>query len=108
MFISILGFRPRASASVREHSRMIAVCPMRCAFRIGLDGGRLGGALYRCAVVIGGESRVLGSAVPWGLVGRTWSGCRNAVGIGAESVVWVALCRCDWWGGCPLGGAVPL
>ena len=27
--------------------------------------------------------------------------------IGGESVVWVALCRCDWWGGHGVGVAVP-
>ena len=52
---------------------------MRCALRIGLEGGRLGGALWRCAVVIAGES-----------------------------LVWVALCRCDCWGEPGLGGAVLL
>ena len=54
------------------------MCPMRCAVRIGLDGGRLGGVLCRCAVVMGGES-----------------------------VVWVALCRGDWWGEHGVGVAVP-
>ena len=28
--------------------------------------------------------------------------------IGGESLVWVALCRCDWWGEPGLGEAVPL
>ena len=65
---------------------------------------------------IGGESLVwvalcgcgLGGAVPWGLVGRAWSGWRCAVVIGGEILVWVALCRCDWWGEPGLGGGVPL
>ena len=95
--------------------------PMRCALRIGLQGGRLGGALYRCVVGIGGESvvwvalcrgdwrgeRGLGGAVPWGLVGRAWSGWRSAVAIGGESVVWAALCHGVRWGERGLGGAVP-
>ena len=67
----------------RERSRATVLCPMRCALRIGLEGGRLGEALWRRAVVIAGES-----------------------------VVWVAPCRCDCWGECwgepGLGGAVPL
>ena len=57
------------AASDRERPRAFVLCPMRCALRIGLEGGRLGGALWRCAVVIAGEG-----------------------------VVWVALCRCDWLG----------
>ena len=52
-------------AHVRARSRAFAVCPMRCALRIGLDGCRLGGAV-----------------------------CRFAVGIGGESLVWVTPCRC--------------
>ena len=130
VFVPISGLFPRAFASVRERSRAFAsvrartfvLCPMRCALRIGLPGGRLGEALWRCAVVIGGESLVwvapcrcdcwgepgLGGAVPWGLVGRAWSGRRCAVVIGGESWVWGALCRCDWWGEPGLGGAVPL
>ena len=52
---------------------------MRCALRIGLKGGRLGGAWWRCAVVIAGES-----------------------------LVWVAPRRCDWWAEPGVGGAVPL
>ena len=110
------------AASDRERSRTFVLCPMRCALRIGLEGGRLGEALWRCAVVIAGESLVwvalcrgdlweepgLCVAVPWGLVGRAWSGRRCAVGIGGESLVRVALCRCDWWGEHGLGGGVPL
>ena len=30
------------------------------------------------------------------------------MGIGGDSVVWVALCRGDWWGEHGLGVAVPL
>ena len=30
------------------------------------------------------------------------------MGIGGESLFWVALCRGDWWGEPGLGGAVPL
>ena len=67
VFVSILGMRPRAFASDRARSRTFAVCPMRCALRIGLDGGRLGGAL-----------------------------CRSAVGIGGGLVMSDALCRWDW------------
>ena len=40
----------------RERSRTTVLCPMRCALRIGLEGGRLGEALWRRAVVIAGES----------------------------------------------------
>ena len=35
---------------------------MRCALRIGLDGGRLGGDLCRCAVGIG-DGRVISDAL---------------------------------------------
>ena len=52
---------------------------MRCALRIGVEGGRLGGALWRCAV-----------------------------GIGAGRVVSDPLCRCVLWGEPGLDGAVPL
>ena len=50
-------------------TRALAICPMRCALRIGVDRGRL---LCRCAVGIGGQRvplGVSGGAVPWGLVG---------------------------------------
>ena len=81
---------------------------MHCA----LEGGRLGGALWRCAVVIAGESLVwvapcrcdcwgepgLGGVVPLGLVGRACSG--GAIVIGGQSPVWAAEPG--------LGGAVPL
>ena len=50
--------RSRAFASVRERSRTTILCPMRCALRIGLDGGRLGEALWRHAIVIAGERLV--------------------------------------------------
>ena len=62
---------------------------------IGVDRGRLGGVLCRCAVGIGGEHVVwvvCSVAVPWGLV---WGASR-----------WVclaALCRRDWWGACRFG-----
>ena len=46
--------------------------------------------------------------VRWGLVGRAWSVWRRAVVIGGESLVWVVLCRCDWWGEPGLCGVVPL
>ena len=48
--------------------------------------------------------------MPWGLVGRAWwslVGCRCAVAIGGESMVWVALCHGVRWGERGLGGAVP-
>ena len=51
--------------------------------------------------------RGLGGAVPWGLVGGAWSGCRCAVLIGGESMVWVALRRGDWRGERGLSSAVP-
>ena len=51
--------RPRAFASDRS-----VLCPMRCALRIGLEGGRLGEALWRCAVVIAGERLVWVALVP--------------------------------------------
>ena len=85
-----------AFASDRERPRAFVLCPMRCALRIGLDGGRLGGAFWRCAVVIAGESLVwvaLCRCDCWG----AWSGWRRAVVIGGQSLVWVAPCRCDWW-----------
>ena len=99
--------RSRTTASVRERPRATVLCPMRCALRIGLEGGRLGEALWRCAVVIAGESLV------WVALCRCdcWESlvwvalCRCDCW---ESLVWVALCRCDCWGEPGLGGAVPL
>ena len=41
-------------AHVRARLRTCAMCPMRCARRIGLDRGDPGGDLCRCAVGIGG------------------------------------------------------
>ena len=68
MYVPISGLRSRAFANDRERPRTFVLRPMRCALRIGLEGGRLGGALWRCAVVIAGESLVwepgLGGAVP--------------------------------------------
>ena len=66
---------------------------MRCALRIGVDRGRLGGDLCRCAVGIGG-GRVVSDAL-----------CRCDWG---ERVVWVALCRCDWRARRRVGSAAPL
>ena len=79
VFVPISGLRPRTTANDRKRLRATVLCPMRCALRIGLEGGRLGEALWRCAVVIAGES-----------------------------LVWVAPCGCDCWGEAGLGGAVPL
>ena len=42
------------------------------------------------------------------LLVRAWSGWRCAVVIAGDSLVWVALCRCDCWGEPGLGGAVSL
>ena len=60
VFVPISGLWPRTI----ERPRTFVLCPMY-ALRIGLEGGRLGGALWRRAVEIAGES-----------------------------LVWVALCRC--------------
>ena len=79
MSVPTLEMIPRTFAHDHARPRTFAICPMRCALRIGLDGGRLGGDLCRCAV-----------------------------GIGKEDVVCVALCRCDWREGRPVGSAVPL
>ena len=112
---------PRAFAHDGARSRAFAVCPMRCAVRIGLDRGRLGGDLCRCAVGIGAgrvasdalcpcDSRGvcgMGSAVPLGLAGRAWSGWRCAVVTSGKGMVWVSLCHGDWWGERGLGVAVP-
>ena len=78
VFVPISGLWPRTTAQDRARSRAFVLCPMRCALRIRLEGGRLGEALWRRAVVIGG------------------------VVIGGESLVW------DCWGEPGLGGAVPL
>ena len=56
-----------------------SVCPMRCALRIGVDRGPLGGDLSHCAVGICG--------------GRVASD---------------PLCRWHWLGGRRVGGGVPL
>ena len=125
VFISFFGMVPRAFAHVRARSRTFAHVRERsfCA---------------RCAVPLGLASKgvawaELCGAVPWGLVGRAWFGWRCAVVIAGESLVWVALCRCDclsgrrcavviageslvwvapcrcdWWGELGLGGCVPL
>ena len=77
VFVPISELWPRAFASVRER-RARSFCA-RCAVPLGLASREVGEALWRCAVVIGGES-----------------------------VVWVALCRCDWRGERGLGGVVPL
>ena len=79
VFVPILEMISRAFASDRARPRTFVLCPMRCALRIGLEGGRLGEALWRCAV-----------------------------GIGGESLLWAALCRCVCWGEPGLCGAVPL
>ena len=107
VFVPISGLWPRAFASFRERPRTFVLCPMRCALRIGLEGGRLGGALWRCAVVIAGKA--------WSgwrravvIAGKAWSGWRCAVVIAGEGLVWVAPCRCDLWAEPGLGGAVPL
>ena len=62
----------------------------------------------------------MGVAVPLRLVGMASCGWRCALGIagecgrrcafaiGGESVVWVALCHCDWRGERGAGGAVLL
>ena len=65
-------------AHARARSRATAMCPMRCALRIGLYWGCLVAVSPRCTVVIGG--------------GR---------------VVSDALCRGDWWWACRISGAVP-
>ena len=78
VFVPISGLRPRTTANDRKRPRATVLCPMRCALRMCLEGGRLGEALWRCAVVIAGES-----------------------------LVWVVPCRCDCWEA-GLGGAVPL
>ena len=43
-----------------------------------------------------------------GLVSKAWSGWRRVLGIGDQSVVWVALCHWDCWAGRRLGDAVSL
>ena len=75
VFVPISGLWPWATASDRER----AFCA-RCAVPLGLASrGVAREALWRCAVVIAGES-----------------------------LVWVAPCRCDCWGGPAVGGAGPL
>ena len=121
---------------VRARPRTFAICPMRCALRIGLDGGRLGGALCRCAVGIGGGCVVSDAQCRWdwpvlglsggsvtSLVGiggrrvvsdavRRWywpvSGLFGGSVIGGEDMVWVSLCRCDWRGERGVGSSVQL
>ena len=76
VFVPISGLWPRALASDRARPRTTVLCPMRCALRIRLEGGRLGEALWHRAVVIAGEvwvalcrgdwwgERSLGGALP--------------------------------------------
>ena len=90
VFVWILELMWLTFAHVRARSRCA-----RCAVPLGLASTGVAWA-EQCV------------AVPRGLVGRAWSGRRCAVVIGAESLVWVAPCRCDWWGEPGLGGAVPL
>ena len=73
---------------------------MRCALRIGLDQGRLGGARrVRCVVPWIGLDRgclggvVLVEGVSLELAGRASGRSRCAVRIGGEGVAWVAPCR---------------
>ena len=97
VFVAFWGMVSQTTASVRERSRATVLCPMRCALRIGLEGVRLGEALWRCAVVIAGESLVCAALCR-----------RRAVVIGGESGVSAALCRYYCWGERGLGVAVPL
>ena len=60
---------------------------MRCAVGIG-GGSVVSDALYHWDWRIGCR---MGSVVPLRLVGRESCGCRRAVVIGGESVVWVAV-----------------
>ena len=69
---------------VLSRYRAVARCPMRCALRIRVDPGRLGGGLGRYAVGIAG-GRVVSDA----LRRSDW---RGVVGFVGEGVVWVALC----------------
>ena len=73
--------------------RAVARCSIRCALKIGLDRGRLGGIFCRCAVGIG-EGRVVSDAL-----------CRWAMGIGVfgavvigERVIWVVCKVVVLWG----------
>ena len=108
-------------AHVRARSRTTAICPMRCAVPLGLAwiGAVYSGSVtplcrgdwwwarrVRCAEPLG--LACIGAVWPLRLAGRAWCGCRCAVVIGGESVVWVAQCRCDWRVGRRVGGAAPL
>ena len=75
----------------RGRTRAVAICPMRCALRIGVDRGRLGGDVCRCAVGIGVGCVVSDALCCWDWwrarrFGRAW--CRCAGGIGGRRVVW--------------------
>ena len=73
----------------------LAFSRMRSAGFFFLSGGSGGGTVFISIL------RMISHAF-------AWSGRRCAVGIGGESLVWVALCRWDCWGEPRLGGAVPL
>ena len=74
-----------------------AVGPRHCKWWAGL---RVGGAV---------SSGLLGKAsCGWRCHWDSGPGWRCVVVIGGQGVVWVALCRCDWWGGRRVGGAVSL
>ena len=112
VFVPIFKMMSLTFARVRARPRCA-----RCAVPLGLASTGVAWAELCVAVPWGLVGRAcltgvawpqLGVAVPWGLVGRAWSGRRCAVVVGAESLVWAVLCRCDWWGEPGLGGAVPL
>ena len=62
VFVPISGLWPSTTAHDRARLLPFVLCPMRCALRIGLEGGRLGGAFCRCDCW--GEPG-LGGAVAW-------------------------------------------
>ena len=90
VFVLILGMRPSTFA----HDRARSFCA-RCAVPLGLAW--TGVAWEELCV-----------AVPWGLVVGVSCSMGCAVVIRGESVVWVALCRCVWWGERGLGSPVLL
>ena len=113
----IVAWRPSLCSTLLSFCSVFS--RMRSEGFLFLSGGSGGGTVF--VPISGLRPRAFASvrerpfcarcAVPLGLASRGRLGealWRRAVVIAGESLVWVALCRCDCWGEPCLGGAVPL